>query len=171
MQVNFKLLYGHWRSQVYFLNALGPICLLRAPFNRFGCLSCYQAKELYTLSSLAAVGTSSLHSSLEVPPMPLLAERFLQPLLPCLSPLQSFTAPWAGCHRPFRSRGKYSALSAAAGVGGDTETLVQRTGSTLSISFCCVMRHTQVTISAPVWGPHSEVSANPPTKQKFNFSF
>lgn len=58
------------------------------------------------MSSLGAVGTSSLHSSLKVPPMPLPAEQFLQPLLPCRAFCNHSQLREPGGRRHFRSQDK-----------------------------------------------------------------
>lgn len=81
------------------------------------------------MSSLEAVGTSSLHSSLKVPPMPFPAEQFLQPLLPCPSSLQSFTALRAGGVAGTSTRGTNIQPLQQQREREATETLAQRTGS------------------------------------------
>lgn len=117
-----------------------------------------------------------MHSSLKVPPMPLPAEQFLQPLLPCPSSLQSFTALQArGGHRHFHSRDKYSAISAATSVGDDTQTPAQGTGSweaaphgAFPPAVLCNRRKSL--FPATVCGAHPKVPANPSTKQESHFS-
>lgn len=107
------------------------------------------------MSSLEAVGTSSLHSSLKVPPCPFQQNSSSSPSCPAPALCNHSQPSKQGGHRHSHSRDKYSAISAATRARADTQTPVQRTGSTQSISFCCLMWWTQSTVPDTAWGAHT----------------